>query len=95
MNLLGLLALGLGAAGWTLAILTGFTLLTRGPDGDCQTACVQVMFFSAVGAGGLGLLLGLLALRQPRWRPVTYLALALALPLCALLAGLILIGVLA
>jgi hypothetical protein len=53
------------------------------------------MFFSAVGAGGLGLLLGLLALRQPRWRPVTYLALALALPLCALLAGLILIGVLA
>ena len=95
MNPLGLLALGLSAAGWALTILTGFTLLTRGPDGDCQTACVQAMFFSGVGAGGLGLLLGLLALRQTRGRPVTYIALALALSLCAILATLILIGVFA
>jgi hypothetical protein len=95
MSPLGLLALGLSAAGWGLTILTGLTLLTRGPDGDCQTACVQVMFFSGVGAGGLGLLFGLLALRQPRGRPLTYIALALALPLCAILAALILIGVFA
>ncbi len=96
MNVFSLLALLLTIAGWVLTLITGVTLLS-GPYEEriCHTACVQVIFFSGVAAGAVGLLLGLVSLLRSSTRKFSYLVLALAIPLCAIFAMLILIGSLA
>jgi hypothetical protein len=93
MKALPFLALLLALVSWVLMALTGInTLSGHFDERTCQTACVQTYFFSAVATGGIGLLLALVALVRSDFRIVTYSALIVALPLCAVFAGLILIG---
>jgi hypothetical protein len=86
-------ALLLAILGWALTAVTTIHLLSGHFDErTCQTACVQAYFFSGVAAGVVSLILGLVGLTRPGGRVLTYLALLLAVPLCAVFAGLFLIG---
>lgn len=96
MRVLPLVALALGIVGWVLIGLTAINLGSGGmEEPTCRAACLQRYFFSALGAGGLGLIIGILGLFTSRFRIATYLALVLLVPLCLLIGGLILIGNLA
>jgi hypothetical protein len=88
-----LIALLLAGLGWLLTVLTGVNALSGDFEGrTCQTACLQGLFFGGIAAGVTALILGVIGLTKPDGRTLTYVALALALPLCAVFAALILIG---
>ena len=58
-----LLALLLAAAGWVLMIAAATNMLSGHFDTrSCQTDCVSSLFWGAAAAGGLGLLLSVIAL---------------------------------
>jgi len=93
MRVLPLVALVLGIIGWVLIGLTATNLGSSGmEEPTCRAACLQSYFFSALGAAGVGLIIGILGLVTPRFRIATYLALVLLVPLCLLIGGVILIG---
>ena len=86
-------ALLLAILGWALTAVTTTNLLSGHFDErTCQTACVQALFFGGVAAGVISLILGVIGLTRSEGRALTYLALLLAVPLCGIFAGLILIG---
>jgi hypothetical protein len=93
MNVLALIALLLTLAGWVLTALTAVNLLSgHFDDRTCQTACVQMLFFSGVASGVAGLVVSGLALRRPEGRIIAVLTLLLALALCAIFAVLFIAG---
>ena len=93
MKFIPIIAVLLAVAGWVMTALMGINLLSGHFDErTCQTACVRGYFFAGIAAGGVALLLGLLGLVRPGRRALTLLALALALPLVGVMAGIILIG---
>jgi hypothetical protein len=93
MNVPALIALLLTLAGWVLTALTTVNLLSgHFDDRTCQTACVQMLFFSGVAAGVSGLVVSGLALRRPEGRIISVLTLLLALALCAIFAVLFIAG---
>jgi hypothetical protein len=94
MKLSSLLALLLAGAGWVLLIVAGTNMLSGHFDTrSCQTACVSSLFWGAVAAGGLGLLLSLIGLAAQKGRGLALLSLVVALPLCGVFAGIIGIGI--
>jgi hypothetical protein len=94
MKLSSLLALLLAGAGWVLLIAAGTNMLSGHFDTrSCQTACVSSLFWGAVAAGGLGLLLSLVGLAGQKGRGLALVSLVVALPLCAVFAGIIGIGI--
>ena len=93
MRFIPLIALLLAVTGWVLTVLTGINALSGHFDErTCQTACMQGLFFGGIAAGLASVILGVFALTKPEGRVLTYLALALAVPLCGVFAALILIG---
>lgn len=88
--LLGLLA---AIAGWVLMGLTGANVLSGTfEDRTCLTDCVRTYFFSSTAAGLAGLAFGLFGLRNRNSRKLGYIVLGLALPLCAVIGTLVVIG---
>ena len=96
MKVIALLSPFLSIGGWVLAALAVSHMLsgTRA-ERTCGTECVQTLFFSALGIGILALVMGLFAVREARNRIPGSLALLLALPLCGVLGGVVVIGILA
>lgn len=96
MKALSLPSLTFGVIGWALTVAVTNVMLS-GPfeARECQTPCVQTLFFSAVAAGALGLILAVFAFRRADRGTLEALALVVSGPLCAIFAALILIGTLA
>jgi hypothetical protein len=93
MRAIALLAPLLSIGGWVLAGLTAANLLSGYmAERTCQTDCVQTLFFAAIAVGVAALILGLVSLLGPRNRTLGWLTLVLAVPLCGILGGIILIG---
>ena len=91
-------ALVLAVAGWVLTVFIGNTLLSGIPieDRACQTGCIQGLFFSGFAVGTIALILSGLSVTKPAaGRIASFAALALALPLFAIYAGIVVIGNLA
>ena len=96
MKLIDLLSPLLGITGWVLAGLAANHMLSGNlAERTCRTECMQALFFSALAIGVAALVLGLMSVHKSRnWIPGS-LALMLALPLCGVLGGIVVIGVLA
>lgn len=89
----GFLAVTLSLAGWVLVIVSAMQLLSGTFDTrSCQTGCVSIIFWLSVAAGVAGLLLGLMSLFANFHNTYARISVILGLPLCAIFAGLILIG---
>ena len=87
------LALVLSLASWLFISITAINLLSGAmEDRTCQTDCVQMYFFSAVGAGVAALVLSLLALMRNNESSLAWLALLFSIPLCGIVATLFVIG---
>ena len=93
MNILALLAILLTIIGWILMGMTGINLLSGSFEGrSCQTDCVQMLFFSAVALGVIGLILSAISLRKPKGRIFSIIALLLSLGLCGVFGMLFVAG---
>ena len=93
MNFIALLALLLTIAGWILTGLTGINLLSGHFDErTCLTDCVKILFFSAVAAGFVGLVLSGIALKRPNGRILSGIALLSGLGLCSVFVVLFVAG---
>lgn len=93
MKIIATLSLVLGLIAWVLMALTITNLLSGSLEArSCQTACVQSYFFSAAAAGYAAFLMGLVATFKEHTRVPGFAALVLVAPLCAIIAGLFLIG---
>ena len=93
MRTIALLSPLLSLGGWILAALAATHMLSGYMDErTCQTGCVQVLFFSALGVGLVALVLGLMSVFRAQTRIPGGLALLLALPLCGVLGGIVVIG---
>ncbi|QGU32370.1 hypothetical protein [Thermochromatium tepidum] len=96
MNVASLPAILFTLAGWALTVLSAAAMLSGPYDGrTCQTECVQMLFFSGMVAGVLGLILAIVGLRFVVGRRLSQVTLWLAGPLCAIFAAILLIGILA
>lgn len=88
-------ALALAILAWALTVFIGSVLLsgTALEDRSCQTACIQMLFFSGFGIGALALILAVVAVsKQAVARVLSYTALILAFPVFAVYAGIVVIG---
>ncbi|NEV61907.1 hypothetical protein [Thiorhodococcus minor] len=96
MKALSLPSLTLGVTGWGLTVAVTMVMLS-GPfeTRTCHTSCVQTLFFSAVAAGVVGLILAVVAFGRADRGRLEALALLVSGPLCAVFAALIFIGMLA
>lgn len=91
-------ALVLSLIGWALTLTIGMTLLsgTTLEQRACQTDCIKGLFFSGFAVGAVALILAALALsKKVTSRILSFVALALAFPLFAVYAGIVVIGILA
>lgn len=96
MKVLPLFALLFALIAW---ILTGWSTMAMLSGDDeartCYTDCLQVLFFSGIATIVIALVLDGLALKYAKAPVLTYIGLALTIPLAMIYAGLILIGNLA
>lgn len=96
MKYVAMLSPLLGISGWVLAGLAANHMLSGSlEERTCRTECVQALFFSALAIGVAALVLGLMSVLKSQNQIPGGLALLLALPLCAVLGGIVVIGVLA
>lgn len=93
MKAISIFATLLSIGGWVLVGLTVANLLSGSfDDRTCQTDCVQLMFFGSAAAGVIALLLGLYSALKSDARTLSWLSIALALPLCVICGAIVLIG---
>jgi len=96
VKVLPLFALLFAITGWILIGWTTVILLSGDDEGrTCYTDCVQMIFFSGLGAIVVALVVDGFALKYSDARALIYTGLGLAAPLGLIYATLILIGVLA
>lgn len=98
MKFLAPSALVLAVVAWAFTVYITAVMLSGTPiaERSCQTGCVQVLFFSGLGLGAVALILsGLAVLRYRRARLLSILSLLLGGSVFAVLAGVMLIGILA
>lgn len=91
-------ALVLAVFGWALTLFITNTMLSGVPlaERSCQTECIRGLFFSTFSLAAITIALAVLALRPTaRARIPGILALALAIPMFAIYAGIVVIGILA
>lgn len=93
MRAIALFAPLLSIGGWVLVALTATNLLSGDmAERTCQTGCVKTMFFSAVAIGVVALIFGLVSVFKAQTRGLGWLTLVLAVPLCGIVGGIIVIG---
>lgn len=96
MKALSLPGLLLSIVGWVLTVMVATHILSGPYEArECQTSCVQTLFASGFGAAALALLLGLIAFWRASDRRLSAVVLFLSVPLFAIFAGIVGIGVLA
>ena len=98
MKFLAPFALVLAVVGWVLTLYIGSVLLsgTALAERSCQTGCIQVLFFSALGVGAVAFILaGVAVFKQTTARVLSYASLVLAAGVLGITGGTAVIGILA
>jgi hypothetical protein len=79
---------------WALIVVMGINLLSAhaGPERACDTACIQIFFFSSIGVAVLSVIMSLVSITRAGVNALNVLAFLAALAICSIASFLFIAG---